>query len=432
MNRNQWINFPGAPVTRALTAEASLNKDIIGLGGVLISDNTDIFKRMSGQFNYSYKVRLADSSSLFFGLAAGFQNVFIDFNKARFRDGGDPFYFNQPQNRTSFDGSGGIVFNFKRLNVGLSIPQMFNTEARFLQDQKEGIYNLTRHFVGSIDYLHKFKNSPWSVKPIFLAKKGQSAPFQFDFMAIASHNENFWGAFAYRTAYGFTGSVGFKILDQLTLGYAYDFSTSLITPYAGSTHEVIIGYQFGKDKEKIYKRLNKIDSVNMKQDSALNSLDTTMRKMMGTDSANANIVKNFETLKNYVDRTKMELNDSIYKNKFRVGEKFTLTRIYFKTNQATLLQGSRQELEELASVLQRYPKLEIEILGYTDHLAGEEYNRKLGEKRAKSVYDYLVANGVSKDRLKYTGVGKNSYVADNDSDAGRQMNRRVEFKVTKM
>jgi len=74
--------------------------------------------------------------------------------------------------------------------------------------------------------------------------------------------------------------------------------------------------------------------------------------------------------------------------------------------------------------------LEIEIIGYTDALAGEEYNLALSRQRAKQVYEYMIANGIARERLKYRGAGKTEYIGDNNIEAGRQLNRRVEFRVS--
>ncbi len=435
LNRNQWTNIPDAPVTRGATFEASLNKDLIGLGGYLMQDNSGAFRNVNGQIDYSYKVKLGDSTNLYLGLGAGFNSIGIDFNKLKKHQENDPLLLGQPANRNNFDGIGGVVFNWKRLDVGMSVPQLFNTAAKFNQSTQEAsvLYRSVRHFVGSVDYLFTFKNG-MSIKPVYVIKKGgRSMPFQHEIMSIVSYKNTYWGSLAYRTSYGITGAVGFKIFDKLTLGYAYDFNTSSIRNYTGQTHELIVGYRFGSEIEKINKKINKIDSINIRQDSALYSHDTAFKALYKKDSIHdATIKKNFETLSTDIKKTRVELLDSIYHAMFHVGDRFTLTRIYFKNDHADLLPGSKTEINDLITLLNRYPKLEIEIIGFTDAMAGEAYNSALSKKRAEAVYNYLVANGIAKDRLKMRGAGKSEYVGDNDSETGKQLNRRVEFRVTKM
>jgi len=69
------------------------------------------------------------------------------------------------------------------------------------------------------------------------------------------------------------------------------------------------------------------------------------------------------------------------------------------------------------------------ICDYTDNVGSEESNKLLSENRAKAVKDYLITKGISADRITAIGYGELSPVADNDSEEGRAVNRRVEFKV---
>ncbi len=435
INRNQWTNIPDAPVTLAATFEASINKDIVGLGGFITQDKYGVFNNTNAQVDYSYKVKLGDSTNLYFGLGAGFTNIQIDFNKIHAHEQNDPLLLGQPANRMNFDGIGGVVFNWKRLDVGLSVPQLFNTSAKFNSSTQNAnvLYQSVRHFIGIVDYTVKLKNN-FSIKPIYMIKKGgPNTPFQNEMTVVGSYKNNYYASLGYRTKWGLTAGLGFRLFEQLTLGYAYDFNTMPVRNYTGQTHEIILGFRFGKEIEKINKRLNKIDSVNIHQDSALYSLDTTVKRIMKNDSTqDTTIKKNFFQLSTEIKRTRVEMLDSVYHHKFRIGERFSLTRVYYKTDKYDLLEGSRVELNDLISIMNRYPMLEIEIIGYTDAIAGEEYNLILSRNRARSVYDYMVANGISKDRLKYRGAGKTEYVGDNSSEAGRQLNRRVEFRISKM
>ena len=73
--------------------------------------------------------------------------------------------------------------------------------------------------------------------------------------------------------------------------------------------------------------------------------------------------------------------------------------------------------------------MKIEISGHTDNKGSDEYNQKLSENRAKSVVDYLVDKGISKEQLVFAGYGEAQPMSANDTDSGRQLNRRIEFKI---
>lgn len=114
---------------------------------------------------------------------------------------------------------------------------------------------------------------------------------------------------------------------------------------------------------------------------------------------------------------------------YRKGNTILLDNIFFEFDKATLLPESKEELNGLHDIMYDYPYMKIEILGHTDDIGSDEYNQKLSRERAKSVVDYLVEAGISEDRLKYRGYGSSKPLVPNDSDAARQINRRVEFRI---
>lgn len=112
-----------------------------------------------------------------------------------------------------------------------------------------------------------------------------------------------------------------------------------------------------------------------------------------------------------------------------VGITVVLDNIFFEIDKATLLPESKKELEELVDLLTDYPHMRIEINGHTDNTGSDAHNQQLSEARAKAVVHYLLEEKVEKDRLSYAGHGENQPVATNDTPEGRQLNRRVEFKM---
>jgi len=75
-------------------------------------------------------------------------------------------------------------------------------------------------------------------------------------------------------------------------------------------------------------------------------------------------------------------------------------------------------------------KLIIEISGHTDNKGSRSYNKRLSLNRAKTVVNYLIEKGIDKKRLNYKGYGFDKSIAENETEKGRQMNRRTEFKIT--
>lgn len=125
-----------------------------------------------------------------------------------------------------------------------------------------------------------------------------------------------------------------------------------------------------------------------------------------------------------------ELIKDIKLKPINVGATIVLANIFFDFNKSTLRDISKAELDNLIKLLTvDYPKMTIEIGGHTDNVGSLDYNMKLSTNRAKAVVDYLINHGVEKERLSYKGYAYQQPIATNDTDEGRQKNRRVEFKI---
>lgn len=106
-----------------------------------------------------------------------------------------------------------------------------------------------------------------------------------------------------------------------------------------------------------------------------------------------------------------------------------LKSILFKYNSFELLPESKAALETVKQLLLDNPTIQIEISGHTDNVGNAEFNRNLSNNRAKAVVDYLVANGIPQKMLTFKGYGSTKPIADNNTEAGREQNRRTELKV---
>jgi outer membrane protein OmpA-like peptidoglycan-associated protein len=108
----------------------------------------------------------------------------------------------------------------------------------------------------------------------------------------------------------------------------------------------------------------------------------------------------------------------------------TLGDLLFETGKADLKGGAAGNLSKLAAFLNEYPDRSVLIEGHTDNVGSDESNLNLSQRRANSVQNYLVSQGVNASRLSSSGLGEGSPVANNDSDTGRQQNRRVEIIIS--
>ena len=114
---------------------------------------------------------------------------------------------------------------------------------------------------------------------------------------------------------------------------------------------------------------------------------------------------------------------------YNIGDKFVLKSIYFDSDKIDLRRESIEELQRLIKFLNFMPTLKIELSGHTDNIGTAEHNKELSKKRAKSVMDYLIENGISANRLTFEGYGFDQPIATNLTEEGKQKNRRTEIKI---
>lgn len=115
--------------------------------------------------------------------------------------------------------------------------------------------------------------------------------------------------------------------------------------------------------------------------------------------------------------------------KYRPAQVFVLNNVYFDVDKATLRNQSYKELKALKQYLERRENIIVEIGGHTDNTGNKEHNLELSEQRAGRVKQYLTDQGIDPARIKTKGYGESQPVATNETEKGRQKNRRTEVRI---
>lgn len=126
-----------------------------------------------------------------------------------------------------------------------------------------------------------------------------------------------------------------------------------------------------------------------------------------------------------------EIHKDLYLAPIEIGLVVRLNNVFFDFDKWDLRPESFVELDRVVKLLNENPKIEIEMSAHTDSYGSDEYNVRLSGNRAKSVMDYILSKGIAPGRIVSKGYGETVPVATNETDEGRQMNRRVEFKILK-
>lgn len=119
----------------------------------------------------------------------------------------------------------------------------------------------------------------------------------------------------------------------------------------------------------------------------------------------------------------------VIEEKDRETLEFAMRAVQFDHGSARLIGESNRILNQVADIMSRYPDFKLEFSGHTDNTGADAFNLKLSQDRAKACFDYLVSRGVSIRRMSYVGYGRTRPIADNNTQPGRQLNRRVEFNL---
>jgi outer membrane protein OmpA-like peptidoglycan-associated protein/tetratricopeptide (TPR) repeat protein len=141
----------------------------------------------------------------------------------------------------------------------------------------------------------------------------------------------------------------------------------------------------------------------------------------------------FENIKVSLGRATEEpqtVTRKVLLRKVAVGEISALRHVFFDFGKATLQEASFEELKMMLTMMKQNQSMQVEIGGHTDDVGSDTFNKKLSQQRADAVKSYLSSNGISGRRIKSVGYGEERPLVSNDDETGgREINRRVEFKV---
>jgi OmpA-OmpF porin, OOP family len=127
----------------------------------------------------------------------------------------------------------------------------------------------------------------------------------------------------------------------------------------------------------------------------------------------------------------LEIHKDLYLVPIEVGQVVRLNNVFFDFDKWDLRGESFIELDRVVKLLNDNPAIVIEMSAHTDSRGSDDYNFKLSDNRARSVMNYIVLKGIDPSRISSHGYGETQPVATNETDDGRQLNRRVEFKIIK-
>lgn len=251
LHRTQWVNFPGAPKTALLAIDGLVpgKSENMGIGLIVANDRIGATEQTDIFANYSYQLKLK-KGKLAFGLKAGASNYIFKSDAVTVWDSNDNVF---PARKSVWlpKFGFGVYYFHEKWYAGLSIPTLvaYDPHHNFSFDVNKSSF-LNRHYYAYGGYVFKL-NEEFKLKPSALIKYLPAAPVQADINLNLLYKDHFWIGASYRSMAAIVFMVEYQTNSRFRVGYAYDLTTTKIKKYSTGTHEIMIGYDFGKDLIKI-------------------------------------------------------------------------------------------------------------------------------------------------------------------------------------
>ena len=245
IHRDQWVNFPGSPITDMFSVHSGFFNSKLGVGVMFTNDQIGIHNDLGLYGSFAYRI-IANDFVFSMGLQAGFNNIRTDFNKLNLKDQSDLLLNGLVQAWNPNFGVGFYLNNDDSF-IGLSVPYLINSSALDV----EGVLSEAKRYryyylYGGTTLLKSNRN--FQVKPSALLRFQEGAPITFDVtLAIVMYETLKFG-----TNYRLNDHLSFlfelELIEQLHLGYAYEYTLSDIAQYSQGTHELMLNFRFKVDR----------------------------------------------------------------------------------------------------------------------------------------------------------------------------------------
>lgn len=237
ITRHQWVGLEGAPETYTLNVSTSLLNNKLGTGFILVSDKYGVNVNTQAQAQLAYRIDLLNGKSLSFGMQTGYFSYRYDYGDLLMEQ--DDQALNLADDNVSKVNFGaGIYYRTNQYYLGVSVPQMLNTET---QDQNGTSTIYQRHFYVSAGYIFD-QIIALKFKPSVLLKIVEGQPLSIDLNASVLLMETLWVGATIRNFNAAGINCQFEINDQIRLGYSFEMPLTSISNNAFGSHELMVSF----------------------------------------------------------------------------------------------------------------------------------------------------------------------------------------------
>ena len=490
MIRDQWSSFEGAPATQSISYN-HLNHKKYKRGISVVNDVTGPISNLSATLSASYSIKLQEENKLSLGASGTFMQYKIDNSQITLEDDGifDPALYGgiNKANGTSVN-LGASFFNSDYF-IGLSVPNIFGSSLNISENKDDN--RLENHYYLNGGAKVNLKNNN-KIIPSFMVKKVGALPIQLDLNIRGVYNDFLWTGISYRTTDAVVALFGVDY-GQSSFGYSYDITTSTMRIPSAGTHGLLYSYKFktkqrDRDKDGVLDEFDdcpKIpgllalkgcpdkdkDGIKDSEDECPEEFGLRINNGCPDKDSDGVVDKNDECPEvpglprfkgcpdtdgdgvqdaydecptergpainkgcpkgaSNIDTVYITKTDTVY---ITINNDTDLKKVFkdvkFESDKYILTYSSKLVLSKVSNYLDEKEVLNIHMTGHTDSQAPDEYNMELSKNRVKAVQNYLVSKGISKSRIKIDWKGETEPIASNDTEIGRERNRRVELII---
>jgi type IX secretion system PorP/SprF family membrane protein len=252
LHRQQWVSFPGRPVTTSFALHGPVLENKMGLGLSVLNEKIGVLNRSLIYGSYAYRLTVHEGGTLALGLMGGIENQVNEFSKLKLTDvanaPADPMFSSNTPNILGANFGTGVYYTTSTFYAGLSIPRILDNELRYNYRTRSDIKITSikpSRFTYYLTLGNVFKiNNDLRIKANTMVKAVQNAHVQVDIGASALIKETVWAGFSYRTKSSLSLLLGFQANNQLLINYAYDYGVNKIQNYSQGSHEIVLNYLF--------------------------------------------------------------------------------------------------------------------------------------------------------------------------------------------
>ena len=240
INRDQWVNLPGAPKTQTLSLQSGFFRSKVGVGLIFTRDQIGIHEDYGVYGTYAFHLPLPNKAKLSMGLQAGFNHLSSDYTMLNLRDFTDPNLSGVIQKLNPNFGAG-LYYYTEKLFVGFSVPYLLENkitdiEGVLSEARQSRNYNLHAGYTLKPSLNFKFI-------PSILMRAQEGQPFGLDLNANFVYKDIVGTGISYRSGDAFIFMFELRLLENLHFGYAYDYTTSDLNKFSNGSHEIMLNYR---------------------------------------------------------------------------------------------------------------------------------------------------------------------------------------------